>query len=116
MKIIIKGKEHEFQEGNTIRKWSPILEQLHEVDTTKRDIDKFMSLYAEIHNITDQQYSVHDGNITNPGDGSLLPISMKLLSKLHLQGKELIITTNENHIEEFLLFYHFFQFLLLCMN
>lgn len=92
MKITIKGTECEIQEGNVIRKWSPVLEQLHRVDMNKKDIVKFMSLYAEISSMTNQQL--------NPEDGNLLPMSMKLLSKLNLEGKELILTTNENHVDE----------------
>lgn len=66
-----------------IKKWKPVIESLLVTDSRKIEL---MSIYAEYKNmIQSTSTSAHQGS------ANLLPIEMKILSKLELEGRGVIM-------------------------
>lgn len=84
-----------------IQKWSPILDVLNVTDVKKR---RFMSVYAEHQSKSEPDLlfgfsekvdlSMSDGATQGDIAQNLLPMSMKILSLLNLEGKRIQIKEN----------------------
>jgi len=92
----IKGRNYKIDTEKASRKWAPVLDALKAVDP---EIRQFMAIYAEYHQLESYDYDSHRHGMGGffpyadpPADGrdigqNLLPMSMKVLSKLNLSGK-----------------------------
>ncbi len=90
----IKGKNYKIDSEKALRKWTPILDALKVIDP---EVRQFMCVYAEYHQIESYDYDSHGRGMggwfpnadppTRDIGQNLLPMSMKILSKLNLSGK-----------------------------
>lgn len=75
--------------NNIIKKWLPIAESCGITDNKKREI---FSQYAEHH------MSIENYKVDTPLSQNLLPIALRVISKINLENKQFIISENADNV------------------
>lgn len=90
----INEKNYEIDTEKVVSKWKPIMEAMKIEDNTMKI---FLSAYSEIFALNDTKKKSFLSDVFS----NLLPINLRILSKLNLENKTVILSENSEYIKDY---------------